>query len=190
MQTIYEKIAELRQLKQISMDDMAESLDISVDTYIKIEMGESDIKLERLFYIAYYLDVCPSVFFTQRPRALSSYSTLELVIELNTLVTSVHPVYPEPLFMAHKLKELREKQGINQITLIEHIACSRDHYTKIESGTRSPRLNLFFKLAKALNAHPCFLIRHRQYNELEILNELTVRYQSMNVSVQQRDVMR
>ncbi len=51
MQTIYEKIAELRQLKQISMDDMAESLDISVDTYIKIEMGESDIKLERLFYI-------------------------------------------------------------------------------------------------------------------------------------------
>ncbi|WIG71408.1 helix-turn-helix transcriptional regulator (plasmid) [Photobacterium damselae] len=53
MLTIYEQIAELRYLKRITLDDMAKSLDITVDTYIKIEMGESDIKLERLFYIAH-----------------------------------------------------------------------------------------------------------------------------------------
>ncbi|WP_340642398.1 helix-turn-helix domain-containing protein [Photobacterium damselae] len=185
MLTIYEQIAELRNLKQISLDDMAKSLDITVDTYIKIEMGESDIKLERLFYIAHYLDVCPSYFFTQCPRTLSAYSNLELLVELNTVMTLAHPVYPEPLFMARKLKELREKQGLSQMVLIQQIDCSRDHYTKIETGTRSPRLNLFFKLAKALNVHPCFLIRHSQYSELDILSELTARYQSMSLSLQQ-----
>ncbi|UJZ96588.1 transcriptional regulator (plasmid) [Photobacterium damselae subsp. damselae] len=185
MLTIYEQIAELRYLKQISLDDMAKSLDITVDTYIKIEMGESDIKLERLFYIAHYLDVCLSYFFTQRPRTLSAYSNLELLIELNTVMTLERPVYPEPLFIVRKLKELREKQGLSQMVLIQQIDCSRDHYTKIETGTRSPRLNLFFKLAKALNVHPCFLIRHNQYSELDILSELTVRYQSMSLSLQQ-----
>lgn len=185
MLTIYEQIAELRYLKQISLDDMANNLDITVDTYIKIEMGESDIKLERLFYIAHYLDVCPSYFFTQHSRTLSAYSNLELLVELNTVMTLERPVYPEPLFMARKLKELREKQGLSQMVLIQQIDCSRDHYTKIETGTRSPRLSLFFKLAKALNVHPCFLIRHSQYSELDILSELTARYQSMSLSLQQ-----
>ncbi len=180
MLTVYEQIAELRYLKQISINEMAESLNITADTYIRIEMGESDITLDRLFYIAHYLDVCPSYFFTQHPRTLSAYSTLELLVELNTVMTLVHTVYPEPLFMAHKLKELREKQGLSQMALTKHIDCSRDHYTKIEAGTRSPRLNLLFKLAKALNVHPCFLIRHSQYSELNILNELAMRYQSTN----------
>ncbi|WIG71407.1 helix-turn-helix transcriptional regulator (plasmid) [Photobacterium damselae] len=97
-------------------------------------------------------------------------------------MTLARPVYPEPLFMVRKLKELREKQGLSQMALVQQIDCSRDHYTKIETGTRSPRLNLFFKLAKALNVHPCFLIRHSQYSELDILSELTTRYQSTYIT--------
>jgi transcriptional regulator with XRE-family HTH domain len=54
---IYYKIRKIRQLINLTVDYMAEELELSVRTYIAIENGEVDVKLSKLFTIAEILGI-------------------------------------------------------------------------------------------------------------------------------------
>ncbi|MDD2723722.1 MAG: helix-turn-helix transcriptional regulator [Methylovulum sp.] len=49
---VNEKIRTIRQLKEVSQEEMAEKLGISKNTYANIERGETDVQLSRLEQIA------------------------------------------------------------------------------------------------------------------------------------------
>jgi len=54
---IYFKIKELRELRNITIEEMADNLKISVSKYNAIENGSVDLKLSKLFSIAEKLGV-------------------------------------------------------------------------------------------------------------------------------------
>lgn len=49
------------------------------------------------------------------------------------------------------LKELREKEGLNQQQLAEKVGVSREYISMIESGQRNPSVNLAKKIAIFFN---------------------------------------
>lgn len=53
---INEKIRFMRQLKELSQEDMAEKLGLSLNGYANIERGETDVQLSRLEQIARIFD--------------------------------------------------------------------------------------------------------------------------------------
>lgn len=55
-----QNIRDIREDKHLTQADMAEKLGLSETGYAKIERGESQIKIERLFQIAQVLDVSPA----------------------------------------------------------------------------------------------------------------------------------
>ncbi len=57
MMTIGDKIRAIRDLKKLSIENMAEMLDLSVLAYGEIERGKTDLKLSRLEQIAQKLGV-------------------------------------------------------------------------------------------------------------------------------------
>ncbi|MGR5310815.1 helix-turn-helix domain-containing protein [Photobacterium damselae] len=180
MDWIYKKIAFIREQKKISALQMAKSINVTINTYVNIERGRCDIKLDNLILIAHYLDVCPSSLLNREHVSLSSYSTLELLIELSSREFNDHKVKTN-FFMYDRLREIRQKKCFSQKYMTEILNCSQDHYLKIESGKRSPRLNFYAKLVSELEIHPNFLIHGTslslsKYNELEIINELNSRY--------------
>jgi len=66
---IANRIKELREVSDISSDEMASHLDISVDTYLKYENAESDIPASMLLEIANYYKVDMSLLLTgEAPR--------------------------------------------------------------------------------------------------------------------------
>jgi len=54
---INEKIRFMRQLKQLSQEEMAEKLELSLNGYANIERGETDVQMSRLEQIAKIFDV-------------------------------------------------------------------------------------------------------------------------------------
>lgn len=61
---IYYKIKEHREIKNITIDFMADELCISSTHYINIEGGNIDLKLSFLFELSRILDVHPSKLFS------------------------------------------------------------------------------------------------------------------------------
>jgi transcriptional regulator with XRE-family HTH domain len=57
MKTVFENIKKFRELKDITREQMAADLDLSVSGYAKLERGEIDVTLNRLADIATVLDV-------------------------------------------------------------------------------------------------------------------------------------
>lgn len=53
---VVQKIAEVRKLKQFTIEQMAELMNISTPAYSKIERGVTKLTLERVFQIAQILD--------------------------------------------------------------------------------------------------------------------------------------
>jgi len=53
---VVQKIAEARKLKQMTIEQMAEKLNISTPAYSKIERGVTKLTLDRVFQIALILD--------------------------------------------------------------------------------------------------------------------------------------
>lgn len=53
---VVQKIAEVRKLKQMTIEQMAEQLNISTPAYSKIERGVTKLTLDRVFQIAQILD--------------------------------------------------------------------------------------------------------------------------------------
>lgn len=54
---IYQNIKNFRELKQISRDQMAADLNMSLSGYAKIERGEVDVTVSKLYQIAAILEV-------------------------------------------------------------------------------------------------------------------------------------
>jgi transcriptional regulator with XRE-family HTH domain len=54
---IYNKITQIREFKNITIEAMAFELEISVSVYAKIENGAVDLKLSKVFKIAKFLGV-------------------------------------------------------------------------------------------------------------------------------------
>lgn len=52
------------------------------------------------------------------------------------------------------LRELRRKKGMSQELLSGLAGLDRTHYSKIESGLRSPTIDTLFKIAAALEIPP------------------------------------
>lgn len=53
---VVQKIAEVRKLKQITIEQISEKLNLSIPAYSKIERGVTKLTLERLFQLAQILD--------------------------------------------------------------------------------------------------------------------------------------
>lgn len=54
---VYKTIKNFRELKNITRESMADALNITVSGYSKIERGETDIQLSRLYKIAEILNI-------------------------------------------------------------------------------------------------------------------------------------
>ena len=51
-----------------------------------------------------------------------------------------------------RIKAIRKRRGISQMTLAEIVDCSPTHISYIESGSKGMSLELFVSIANALNA--------------------------------------
>ncbi|WP_446425626.1 helix-turn-helix domain-containing protein [Mailhella sp.] len=58
------------------------------------------------------------------------------------------------------LRELRNAQGYSQEELAEKLgACSHSHICRLESGQKTPKLDMIFRLSEALGISPCVMIQ-------------------------------
>lgn len=53
--------------------------------------------------------------------------------------------------MRAKLQSLREAQGYTQQTFSDYIGMSRSHYSQIETGEKSPSLQLALRIKRGLH---------------------------------------
>lgn len=53
--------------------------------------------------------------------------------------------------MEHNLTRLRKQKGITQEQLAEMVGVSRNHITRIETGSRNGSIFLYTRIAKSLN---------------------------------------
>lgn len=60
--------------------------------------------------------------------------------------------------IAHNLRQARKVAGLTQMQLALAARCSRTMITKIETGHCNLTLNLLWRLARALNTTPCYLL--------------------------------
>lgn len=56
------------------------------------------------------------------------------------------------------LKQIREEKGMTQEKLAELAEVDRTYIYRLETGKRSPSLNIIFRLADALKVQPGYLI--------------------------------
>lgn len=66
---VYKKIKQIREEKHFSQEYMALSLDISQSYYAKIEKGQKELTLSRLFKISKLLDINLSLLFQEITEA-------------------------------------------------------------------------------------------------------------------------
>ncbi len=90
--TIGEKIRQLRVLKGLSQDNLADEIPMSPGNFGKIERGEIDVNSAHLIKIAKILKVSPSEFFEDKPSIAKEnskdygYATKSDLDELTHLV--------------------------------------------------------------------------------------------------------
>ena len=64
MKEVIENIKKFRELKKVTRDEIADKLDMSLSGYSKLERGEVDLTLTKLFKIAAILEVSVSQILT------------------------------------------------------------------------------------------------------------------------------
>jgi transcriptional regulator with XRE-family HTH domain len=84
MNSIGEKIRLKRLEKRLSQENMAFELDISQAAYSKIELGQTDLTISRIFEIAEILEVSPYIFMP-KPKYGSSLAQEFFYKTLNKL---------------------------------------------------------------------------------------------------------
>lgn len=57
-------------------------------------------------------------------------------------------------FFGHKIKELREEQGISLKGLAKKIGINKRYLEGIEQGSKKVHITTIFKICKALNTEP------------------------------------
>ena len=60
-------------------------------------------------------------------------------------------VFCDKEFIGNKIKEFRKKAKLTQAQLAEKIGLSETHMSKIETGTNTPTLENFLRIAEVLN---------------------------------------
>ena len=90
MKNVYDNIKKFRELKNITREDIAAKLDLSVSGYSKIERGEVDITLSRLEQIAQVLDVEISQILNFDATQIFNVSNNNLVQGLGAKAESMH----------------------------------------------------------------------------------------------------
>lgn len=123
-----EKVRLLREQKSITLSDFAEKVEISHTYLSDIERGV----------------VCPAV---ATIRKLAS----ELEIPVSALMTHESSV-------GHKLRIVREEQGMTQLHLAQLAGLSAGLIGQIEHGRVQPSLKTLEKIANALGISPCFFV--------------------------------
>lgn len=122
------KMRLLREQKEINLGDFADKIGLS-NTYLSdIERGI----------------VCPSV---NTIRRIAD----ELAVPVAVLLSHENAV-------GHKLKAVREEQGITQMTLAQQAGVSAGLVGQIEHGRVQPSLKTLEKISGALGISPCFFV--------------------------------
>ncbi len=97
---IYKKIKTARLLKGWTQEDTAQKLGIAVNSYAKIERGETDVNLSRLAQIAEAMEVDLA-----KLLELSSGNVLQLLNSANHNGTTNNNVYLTETQCAHELEK-------------------------------------------------------------------------------------
>lgn len=112
----YDKIRTLREQKQLTQEDVAERLFMSVSGYSKIERGETRLNMERLEQIANVLDVDILELLANKPE-----NAIYNLRENFGIIANIHNQYNQQseierlnLIIAHKDELLAQKEQENQ----------------------------------------------------------------------------
>lgn len=87
---IYENIKRFRELKNISRQQMAADLDLSLSGYAKLERGEIDVTLSRINQIANLLGVDASQLLNFDTSQIFNLTNNQLVQGVGTKANTVH----------------------------------------------------------------------------------------------------
>lgn len=123
-----DKIALLRQEKDLSLSELAEKVGISSSYLCQIENGKAMPALSTLKDIAAALDV--------RTEDLMAATS----------------------FVGYKIKKVRCERNITQAKLAEKAGVSTGLIGQIESGKVEPSIKTLEKIANALSLSPCFFV--------------------------------
>lgn len=112
----YDKIRTLREQKQLTQEDVAERLFMSVSGYSKIERGETRLNMERLEQIAEILEVDILELLSQK-----SENAIYNLKENFGIIANIHNQYNQQaeidrlnLIITHKDELLAQKEQENQ----------------------------------------------------------------------------
>jgi len=114
---IYENIKRFRELKNISRQQMAADLDLSLSGYAKLERGEIDVTLSRINQIANLLGVDASQLLNFDTSQIFNLTNNQLVQGVGTKANTVHYHTDEYLVKYVKVLEAeieRLKLGIDK----------------------------------------------------------------------------
>ena len=67
-----------------------------------------------------------------------------------------------------RLKELRNHLGLSQEKIAEYIGCSGAVYSRYETGTRQPSIEIMIKLADFFGVSLDYLVENREFEETSL----------------------
>ncbi|WP_258359910.1 helix-turn-helix domain-containing protein [Moorella sulfitireducens] len=139
--TIGEKIRKLREERGVSLEELADRLDIAPDCMVEVEKGERRLSAATLTEVAGIFGVDISYFKEENGEA-----------EKNNL--------------GFRLRRLREQKGITLSELSRRSGVSLAHISEIERSRSTASLKTLEKLAAVLEVSPSSLLRSAQEDTL------------------------
>ena len=114
---VYDNIKRFRELKNISRQQMADDLDLSLSGYAKLERGEIDITISRVNQIASLLGVDVSQLFNCDASQIFNLNNNQLVQGVGTKANTVHYHTDEYLVKYVKVleQEVERLKSLNNI---------------------------------------------------------------------------
>jgi len=136
-----EKIKKLREERSISLDELADRLDIAPDCMVEVEQGTRRLSAATLAEVATILGVDSSYFAEGNgTRAQNAVGA--------------------------RIRRLREQKGITLSELSRHSGVSLAHISEIERSRSTASLKTLEKLAAVLEVSPSSLLRSSQEDTL------------------------
>lgn len=115
---IYENIKRIREMKNISRQQMAEDLDLSLSGYSKLERGEIDVTLHRIKQISAILGVELSQLLNFDATQVFNVSNNNVIQGIGTKASSVHYHSDEYLIKYVKVLEAENERLKKELGLI------------------------------------------------------------------------
>lgn len=134
MLTIGEKLKKLREEKQISLDVLAQYIDVPLVCLRDVELGKRNINEELLKKISEITGVSKDYF--------------NCPVGINNAGSVDNQVDPLSGSVGRKIRKLREEKGYTLIELGRKAGISYTHISEIERGNTCPSLKTVNKLAK------------------------------------------